>query len=68
MKMISHVRNKTVNDLFINISHFLDHFVMLIFAKAAYDAGQHFGVSYEQIISYGTLGLVLFGALSLIHI
>ena len=62
MKMISHVRNKTVNDLFINISHFLDHFVMLIFAKAAYDAGQHFGVSYEQIISYGTLGLVLFGA------
>ena len=62
MKMISHIRNKTVNDLFINISHFLDHFVMLIFAKAAYDAGQHFGVSYEQIISYGTLGLVLFGA------
>ena len=35
---------------------------MLIFAKAAYDAGRHFGVSYEQIISYGTLGLVLFGA------
>jgi len=35
---------------------------MLIFAKAAYDAGQHFGVNYEHIISYGTLGLVLFGA------
>ena len=60
--MISHLRNKTVNDLFINISHFLDHFIMLIFAKAAYDAGRHFGVSYEQIISNGTLGLVLFGA------
>lgn len=35
---------------------------MLIFAKAAYDAGRHFGLTYEQIISYGTLGLVLFGA------
>ncbi len=60
--MISHIRNKSVNDLFINISHFLDHFIMLIFAKAAYDAGKNFGVSYEQIINYGTLGLILFGA------
>jgi len=60
--MVSIVKNKTVPDLFINISHFLDHFIMLIFAKAAYDAGRYFGLSYEQIISYGTLGLVLFGA------
>ena len=60
--MITGMRNKTVQDVFINISHFLDHFIMLIFAKAAYDAGRHFGLSYEQIISYGTLGLVLFGA------
>lgn len=60
--MVSGVRNKTVQDVFINISHFLDHFIMLIFAKAAYDAGRHFGLTYEQIISYGTLGLVLFGA------
>ncbi len=60
--MTSHFHNKTVSDIFINVSHFLDHFMMLIFAKAAYDAGRHFGVSYEQIISYGTLGLILFGA------
>ena len=60
--MVSKIRNKTVHDVFINISHFLDHFIMLIFAKAAYDAGRHFGLTYEQIISYGTLGLVLFGA------
>ncbi len=51
-----------MSDIFINVSHFLDHFIMLIFAKAAYDAGKHFGVSYEHIISYGTLGLILFGA------
>jgi MFS family permease len=60
--MISHIQNKTVDDAFINISHFLAHFIMLIFAKAAYDAGQYFEVNYEQRIGYGTLGLVLFGA------
>ena len=59
---LARLQHKTVSDLFINISHFLDHFIMLIFAKAAYDAGRYFGLSYEQIISYGTLGLVLFGA------
>ena len=60
--MVSKIKDKAVHDIFINISHFLDHFVMLIFAKAAYDAGRYFGVSYEHIISFGTLGLVLFGA------
>ena len=54
--MILNNKDKTVHDVFINISHFLDHFIMLIFAKAAYDAGRYFGLSYEQIISYGTLG------------
>ena len=46
-------RGKTVDDIYINISHFLDHFIMLIFAKAAYDAGRHFGFSYDEIIVYG---------------
>jgi MFS family permease len=36
--------------------------MMLIFAKAAFDAGREFGLSYEEIIVYGTLGVVLFGA------
>ena len=62
--MISHIRNKTVNDLFINISHFLDHFIMLVFAKAAYDAGRYFGMSYEEIIVYGVAGFVLFGGMA----
>ncbi|MDC1087076.1 MFS transporter [Alphaproteobacteria bacterium] len=48
--------------LYLNIGHLLDHFMMLIFAKAAFDAGREFGLSYEEIIVYGTLGVVLFGA------
>ena len=55
-------RNLPVPDMYINIGHFLDHFMMLIFAKAAFDAGRHFGLSYDEIIIYGTLGLFLFGA------
>ena len=43
---------------------FLDHFIMLVFAKAAYDAGRHFGMSYEEIIVYGVAGFVLFGGMA----
>jgi len=35
---------------------------MLIFAKAAYDAGKYFGLTYDEIIVYGTLSFVFFGA------
>ena len=52
---------KVVSDIYLNIGHFLDHFIMLIFAKAAYDAGREFGLGYEEIIVYGALGFVLFG-------
>ena len=62
--MLQHIQDKSVRDIFINISHFLDHFMMLIFAKAAYDAARHFGIGYQDIISYGTLGFVLFGAMA----
>ena len=55
-------RNLTLPDMYINIGHFLDHFMMLIFAKAAFDAGRDFGLGYDEIIIYGTLGLFLFGA------
>ena len=43
------INGKTVPDLYLNISHFLDHFIMLVFAKAAYDAGRHFGLSLIHI-------------------
>ena len=64
LKIISLDSTKTysIPDLYLNIGHLLDHFMMLIFAKAAFDAGREFGLSYEEIIVYGTLGVVLFGA------
>ena len=58
------INGKTVPDLYLNISHFLDHFIMLVFAKAAYDAGRHFGLGYEDIIVFGVAGFVLFGAMA----
>ena len=58
------VRSGTIPDIYLNISHFLDHFIMLVFAKAAYDAGRHFGLGYEEIIVYGTAGFVLFGGMA----
>ena len=64
MKLLNLDSSKTysIPDLYLNIGHLLDHFMMLIFAKAAFDAGREFGLSYEEIIIYGTLGVVLFGA------
>ena len=57
-------RAKAVDDIYINISHFLDHFIMLIFAKAAFDAGRNFGFRYDEIIIYGAVGFVLFGGIA----
>lgn len=38
--LFSKLQHRSVHDIYINISHFIDHFIMLIFAKAAYDAGR----------------------------
>lgn len=62
--MLEKFQNKGINDIHLYISHFFDHFIMLIFAKTAYDAGIYFKTSYEDIIGYGVLGFVLFGAVS----
>ncbi len=48
--------------LFLNLGHFVDHLFMLIFAKAAYDAGKAWGMGYDDMIVYGTPAAVLFGA------
>ena len=58
------IKNKHVADIYLSISHFIDHFIMLIFAKAAYDAGREFGLGYEEIIVFGVLGFILFGAVA----
>ena len=54
---------KSVSDIYINISHFLDHFMMLIFAKAAYVAGKYFELTYDEIIAYGAAGFFFLGLL-----
>ena len=59
--MILKLKHTTVPNIFLNIGHLLDHFMMLIFAKAAYDSGRHFGLGFDEMIIYGTLGMVLFG-------
>ncbi len=52
--------------LFLNVGHFTDHLFMLIFAKAAFNAGLAFGLAqdgaYAEMIPYGVPSLLLFGA------
>ena len=62
--ILDKLSSKQISDRFINFSHFIDHFIMLIFAKAAYDAGKYFNLSYDEIIIYGVFGFVLFGAIA----
>ena len=51
---------------YINFGHFIDHMLMLIFAKAAFNAGISFGIgkdmAYAEMIPYGIPSLILFGA------
>ena len=54
-------KDHTVPNIFLNIGHLLDHFMMLIFAKAAYDSGRYFGLQFDEMIIYGTLGMIMFG-------
>ena len=62
--MLSRFRNKKIPDVYLYVSHFLDHFIILVFAKAAYDAGQEIGLSYGETIQLATLGFILFGVAS----
>lgn len=52
--------------LVLNFGHFLDHLFMLLFAKAAFEAGLEFGFgsefAYAEMIPYGMPAAVLFGA------
>ena len=59
--MLSWFRNKKIPDIYLYVSHFLDHFIILVFAKAAYDAGKEIGLTYGETIQLATLGFILFG-------
>ena len=60
------IHQEKVRGVFINFGHFLDHMLMLIFAKAAFNAGIDFGIvedlAYAEMIPYGIPSLILFGA------
>ena len=62
--MLSWFRNKKIPDIYLYVSHFLDHFIILVFAKAAYDAGQEIGLTFGETIQLATLGFILFGLAS----
>jgi MFS family permease len=51
--------------LFLNLGHFVTHFLMLVFATvAALGLGQEWGMSYAELIPYATAGFVAFGLLA----
>ena len=54
-----------LNFLFLNTGHFLVHFCMLIFATAALQLENQWGVSYAQLIPIAVPGLVIYGIFSL---
>ena len=53
--------------LFLNIGHLFDHLAMLIFATvAALFLADAWNLTYDELIPYGTAGLVAFGAFALL--
>jgi MFS family permease len=55
-----------VQFLFLNVGHFLDHMLLLIFATAAaVELSREWGMSYSALIPYATPGFVAFGVFAL---
>jgi MFS family permease len=51
--------------LFLNLGHFVTHFLMLVFATvAALGLGQEWDMSYAELIPYATAGFIAFGLLA----
>jgi MFS family permease len=52
--------------LFLNIGHFIDHLLMLVFATvAALALSREWGMSYAELVPYATPGFIAFGIFSL---
>ena len=60
------IKQSKLRIFYINFGHFIDHMLMLIFAKAAFHAGIELGIqkdlAYAEMIPYGIPSLILFGA------
>jgi MFS family permease len=51
---------------FLNLGHFITHFLMLVFATvAALRLGEEWSMSYAELIPYATPGFIAFGLLAL---
>ncbi len=56
------MKHQQTRFLFLNVGHFVDHFILLIFATAAaLRLTQEWGLSYAQLIPYATPGFIAFG-------
>ncbi|KAB2851336.1 MAG: MFS transporter [Hyphomicrobiaceae bacterium] len=59
-------RRDRIEFFFLNVGHFLDHFLTLIFATvAALTLAREWGLGYDALILYATPGIVAFGAFAL---
>ncbi len=56
------MQHRQVHFLFLNVGHFLDHLLLLIFASAAaLRLTEEWNLSYSELIPYATPGFVAFG-------
>ena len=59
-------RYQRTHFVFLNLGHFIDHLLMLVFATAAaLTLAREWGMSYAELIPYATPGFVAFGLFSL---
>jgi len=59
-------RHQQTHFVFLNLGHFIDHLLMLVFATAAaLTLAREWGMSYAELIPYATPGFVAFGLFSL---
>jgi MFS family permease len=59
-------RHQKTHFVFLNLGHFIDHLLMLVFATAAaLTLTREWGMSYAELIPYATPGFVAFGLFSL---
>jgi len=59
------MKTDRLQTLFLNLGHFFDHMLILIYATAVIAMGDEFGLSYGEMIAIATPGFVLYGAMSL---
>jgi len=60
------VNRQRLHFAFLNVGHFLDHLVMLVFASvAALALAREWGMAYADLITYATPGFIAFGIFAL---